>query len=221
MAGPTIPMFCRQKTLKHFAFNWHVVLFLTLMAMPIKRSNSLAYPAGFSLGYNIGFDDNPYGYPEGYNVGYDEGYFIGEDDCLSELSPRIELASANQSNRLVIPGVKAASKTPIAKIKFSNMVTSKEIRDFLKTRLNLQPKMLSQATSTNLKSLGYKISKLTNVKLKTILLRSIHGDIYSGTRLKKFGMTEDDSPVQSELVEEKNEADDLVLDLDNAIEIEE
>ncbi len=34
-------------------------------------------------------------------------------------------------------------------------------------------------------------------------------------------MTEDDSPVQSELVEEKNEADDLVLDLDNAIEIEE
>ncbi|HHL3565447.1 TPA: recombinase RecA [Streptococcus agalactiae] len=36
-----------------------------------------------------------------------------------------------------------------------------------------------------------------------------------------FGMTEDDSPVQSELVEEKNEADDLVLDLDNAIEIEE
>ncbi|HEO7180884.1 TPA: recombinase RecA [Streptococcus agalactiae] len=36
-----------------------------------------------------------------------------------------------------------------------------------------------------------------------------------------FGMTEDDSLVQSELVEEKNEADDLVLDLDNAIEIEE
>lgn len=36
-----------------------------------------------------------------------------------------------------------------------------------------------------------------------------------------FGMTEDDSPAQSELVEEKNEADDLVLDLDNAIEIEE
>ena len=52
--------------------------------------------------------------------------------------------------------------------------------------------MLSQATVTNLKSLGYKINKLTNVKLKTILLRSIHGDIYSGTRLKKFGMAEDD-----------------------------
>ena len=79
-----------------------------------------------------------------------------------------------------------------SKIKLSSMVTSKEIRDFLKIRLNLNPKMLSQATVTNLKSLGYKINKLTNVKLKTILLRSIHGDIYSGTRLKKFGMAEDD-----------------------------
>ena len=90
-------------------------------------------------------------------------------------------------------GMQYSKYFPItSKIKPSNMVTSKEIRDFLTIRPNLLPKMLSQTTSTNLKSLGYKLSKLTNVKLKTILLRSIHGDIYSGTRLKKFGMIEDD-----------------------------
>ena len=72
------------------------------------------------------------------------------------------------------------------------MVTSKEIPDFLTLKLNLQPKMLPQASLDNLKSLGHKLNKITNVKLKTILLRSIHGDIYSGTRLKKFGMAESD-----------------------------
>ena len=167
MAGPTIPMFCRQKTLKHFAFNWHVVLFLTLMAMPIKRSNSLAYPAGFSLGYNIGFDDNFYGYPEGYNVGYDEGYFIGEDDCLSELSPRIELASANQSNRLVIPGVKAASKTPIAKIKFSN-TNVQAVTQALKSNLKAMPARLGETKIRQLEDTRKQLREQHRTEAKTL-----------------------------------------------------
>ena len=41
-------------------------------------------------------------------------------------------------------------------------------------------------------NLGTLISKLTNIRNKTIILRAIHGDIYCGTRLKNFGMTESD-----------------------------
>ena len=55
-----------------------------------------------------------------------------------------------------------------------------------------KPKMLINHNPERLKKLGNLISKLTNTKLKTILLRSINGDIYCGTRLKKFGLTDTD-----------------------------
>ena len=45
---------------------------------------------------------------------------------------------------------------------------------------------------TMLARLGRKIKSLNNIKLKTILLRAIHGDIYCATRMKKFGMMESD-----------------------------
>ena len=72
-------------------------------------------------------------------------------------------------------------------------ITSKQIRTSLSTKLNIQYKIIPQAPTIKIKSLGYKLQKLTNVKLKSIILRSIHGDIYSGTRLKKFGMLESDA----------------------------
>ena len=40
--------------------------------------------------------------------------------------------------------------------------------------------------------MGGLINRLTNTKLKTILLRAMHGDVYCGTRLKKFGMSDND-----------------------------
>ena len=52
--------------------------------------------------------------------------------------------------------------------------------------------MLSQLDVTNLSTIGSRIKRLTNIKNRGILLRVMHGDIYCGTRLKKFGMTESD-----------------------------
>ena len=48
-------------------------------------------------------------------------------------------------------------------------------------------------TTDGLIKLGNLIAKMSNVKLQTIALRAIHGDIYSRTRMKKFGMVEQDA----------------------------
>lgn len=42
-----------------------------------------------------------------------------------------------------------------------------------------------------LKGLGKNITTMTNVKLKSILLRCMHGDVYSRERMFRFGMTSD------------------------------
>ena len=70
--------------------------------------------------------------------------------------------------------------------------TSKGIRmaDSLDERIT--PKSLSNTTGYGLKKLGYTISKLTNCKLQTIILRALHGDIYSKSRMVKFGMLDSD-----------------------------
>ena len=51
------------------------------------------------------------------------------------------------------------------------------------------PKVLENVNEEGLIKLGLSIRSLTNTRLNTILLRVLHGDIYCGTRLKKFGMT--------------------------------
>ena len=68
----------------------------------------------------------------------------------------------------------------------------RDIRSSLsRTEINVY-KLISDQNPDKIKALGRKLMRLTNTKLKMILLRSIHGDIYSGTRLKKFGMTDCD-----------------------------
>ena len=52
--------------------------------------------------------------------------------------------------------------------------------------------MIENPNPDLLLTLGHNIKKLTNSRIKTILLRSIHGDIYCGTRLKKFGLADSD-----------------------------
>ena len=69
-------------------------------------------------------------------------------------------------------------------------ITSKIVRSLLRPNNPVPPKMITNPEPIALKKLGNLIKKLTNTKLKTTLLRSIHGDIYCGTRLKKFGMVE-------------------------------
>ena len=63
------------------------------------------------------------------------------------------------------------------------------------------PKLLNNINIKDQTSLGYKISKMSNVKLKSILLRMLHGDIYSGDRLKRFGMIEDDKCIRCGQIE--------------------
>ena len=50
--------------------------------------------------------------------------------------------------------------------------------------------MIGTINSEARNKLGNLIKSMNNVRLKTILLRVIHGDIYCGTRLEKFGMTD-------------------------------
>ena len=81
----------------------------------------------------------------------------------------------------------------IDKVFPASKVTSKLIRrKYYSNGTKVQAKLLQNVDEHNLLSLGQKIRRLNNIKLKTILLRVIHGDVYCGTRLKKFGMTETD-----------------------------
>ena len=62
-------------------------------------------------------------------------------------------------------------------------ITSKLIRGrYYKQVTKIQAKLLQNEEETGLLSLGRKIRGLNNIKLKTILLRVIHGDVYCGTR---------------------------------------
>ena len=78
------------------------------------------------------------------------------------------------------------------KIVLSNDTTSKLIRSLNNPQTMISPKVLENANDDGLIKLGLSIRSLTNTKLKSILLRAIHGDIYCGTRLKKFGMSDSD-----------------------------
>ena len=67
-------------------------------------------------------------------------------------------------------------------------LTSKQIRTGLNPPSMAQPKLIESPDNDLITHLGLCLKKMTNSKLKGILLRALHGDIYSGTRLKKFGM---------------------------------
>ena len=71
-------------------------------------------------------------------------------------------------------------------------LTSKQIRTGLNPPSLAQPKLIESPDNDLITHLGLCLKKMTNPKLKGILLRALHGDIYSGTRLKKFGMTDSD-----------------------------
>ena len=78
------------------------------------------------------------------------------------------------------------------KILKGEKVTSKSIRLLEHTSELLSPKSLSNTTEEGLRKLGRYTAKLTNCKLQTVLLRALNGDIYSKSRMLKFGMTDSD-----------------------------
>ena len=70
-------------------------------------------------------------------------------------------------------------------------ITSKIIRNAGIIDEVTTPKMLNNYCADDLKKLGSSIATLTNSKLKTTLLRCLHGDVYSKERLNRFGMSDD------------------------------
>ena len=71
-------------------------------------------------------------------------------------------------------------------------ISSKQIRNYRALQGDITPpKMLTTTNNDDLTNLGRNISKLTNSKLKSILLRCLHGDVYSRERMVRFGMVED------------------------------
>ena len=95
------------------------------------------------------------------------------------------------SSRIPDPNILNYNLIPlINKVVPHTKLTSKQIRlNYQNPIKSIEAKILNGIETQTLTALGRKIKGLTNTKLKTILLRSIHGDIYCGTRLKKFGMT--------------------------------
>ena len=73
-----------------------------------------------------------------------------------------------------------------------NKITTKMIRVSIKGPCVITTKMITNPNPEIIKALGRNIKNLTNVRLKAVFLRAIHGDVYSGTRLKKFGMSDTD-----------------------------
>ena len=102
------------------------------------------------------------------------------------------LDKSRESNQIPNPNIINYNLIPLIKrVTPHNKLMSKQIRVHYQNPIKLiEAKILKGIETQTLISLGRKIKGLTNTKLKTILLRSIHGDIYCGTRLKRFGMTE-------------------------------
>ena len=90
------------------------------------------------------------------------------------------------------------------KLKMWNKITSKALRQAHQTREPLIPKLLLNAKREDLINLGSNISYLTNSRLKCILLRCIHGDIFCKERMFRFGMTEDDKCPRCDKIESIN-----------------
>ena len=88
------------------------------------------------------------------------------------------------------PNIYCPTKTKILQ---GLKITSKNIRTLDILPQNIIPKMLTDTTIDGLTKLSNRIAKMANTKLQTIALRSIHGDIYSKYRMKKFGMVEQDN----------------------------
>ena len=112
---------------------------------------------------------------------------------LQKLHPKILLfINSNQSNRTTTHDeVKHDSFPHKSKIIVWPKITSKIIRSSnLYSKIQV-PKMITNCNSDLLTRLGSTISTLTNTKLKSIILRCLHGDVYSKERMFRFGMTED------------------------------
>ena len=80
-------------------------------------------------------------------------------------------------------------------------LSSKIVREHSLIEQQYTPKLLHANTYNEITKLGMKIKSLTNSKLKAILLRCIHGDVYSKERMQRFGMTDENTCPRCQEVE--------------------
>jgi hypothetical protein len=77
-----------------------------------------------------------------------------------------------------------------------NSLTSRAIRELSTNSHCLNSTKLFNVTRENAQLLYTKVNKLRNIQNKTKLLRLIHGDVYCGTRLVRFGLSDNDRCVR-------------------------
>jgi hypothetical protein len=77
-----------------------------------------------------------------------------------------------------------------------SIVSSSSVRKFLNSQMCITNfKLLDMDADTAAKLLN-KINRIVNIPNKTKLLRLLHGDVYCGTRLVKFGLSEIDQCIR-------------------------
>ena len=81
-------------------------------------------------------------------------------------------------------------------------ITSKLIRSAIHNNSTLSEfRVIGRVNPEEVNDLGRIVKSLTNTKLKTSILRLLHGDIFCGSRLKRFGMTDNDKCIRCNQIE--------------------
>ena len=115
---------------------------------------------------------------------------------IQKLDPRIGnfLNSLRSNQNTTISSSIDYSLFPLkGKFVEGSKVTSSLIRKLISESHEIHPKLIISKDCNAIKALGNKISTLTNSKLKSILLRCIHGDVYCRERMHRFGMVDDNT----------------------------
>ena len=79
--------------------------------------------------------------------------------------------------------------------KIAHKVSSKELRELM-TMAHDEINFKIAIERESVEAMLPKINKLRCVRIKTLALRLLHGDIYNGTRLLKFGLTDSDECIR-------------------------
>jgi hypothetical protein len=82
--------------------------------------------------------------------------------------------------------------TSMAQWQRLDSLTSAGIRNLMTTDQCITRPKLFHTQEDIARSLYKKISSIKNIPNRTKLLRLVHGDVYCGVRLKKFGLTDND-----------------------------
>ena len=127
----------------------------------------------------------------------DKGHLL-----LNKIDPKI----ANYISGIVNPQLTSMmdinyDKFPLkGKIYGWTKITSKSLRN-TESNTPMPPKLAKHSNPQCLKKLGRNISTLTNCRLKSIILRCLHGDVYCRERMFRFGMTDDSKCTRCSKVE--------------------